>query len=144
MALRRGVPPGPKSGRRSSMLMMRGSRCTDGSIIARAAVSAYLSPLPPLSLFLSSSLLLFSIFYGEIYHLRVVYSICFIEITSRAQPLPLAHPDAATTVRRPNFIAMMFEDLLLTRASKIRKYYKHINCSCTFRIYNFRIYILHT
>lgn len=102
-------------------------------------------PLPLLSLslsfFLSFSLLLFSIFYGEIYHLRVVYSICFIEITSRAQPLPSARPDTATIVRRPNFIATIFEDLLLTRASKVRESYKHINCFWTFRIYNFHVYI---
>lgn len=53
----------PKSGRRSSMLMMRGSRCTDGSIIARRR--------PPL----------YAILWEDICHLREAYSICFIEIT---------------------------------------------------------------
>lgn len=112
MALRRGASSGPKSGRRSSMLMMRGSRCTDGSIIAWPRLSAYPSaPATPFSPSHSLS------FYGKIYHLRVACSICFIEIISRAQSL--LRPTAARTgFYRDGFRRFIFDDRLNSGVSE--------------------------
>lgn len=96
----------PKSGRRSSMLMMRGSRCTDGSIIARRSTPPLARSCPPL----------YAILWEDICHLREAYSICFIEITGGGRRATRRGDRKET--RFPPFRTSIFDHPLFRRLSR--------------------------